>query len=309
VEQRAEAQASPWKLGGLSVAELSRRVWAQINSDEVFDRGAALSYYFLFSLFPTLLFLTTLLGLLPIPQLMAELLNYMDEVLPGDAASLIRKTLDEIVSGARGGLLSIGAVAALWSASAGVMSMVTALNVVYDVDDNRPWWKRRLLAIGLTVALSLLIITAMVLLVFGGTLGERLGGWGQFFWNIVQWPVAVFCALFGIALVYYAAPAVRQRWRWLTPGSTFALVAWIGMSLGLRFYVSHFDNYSVTYGSIGGAMLLLLWLYLTGVALLTGAEINAEIEAAAAQRGVPDAKDKGERVPGEREAQAARRAS
>ena len=160
-----------------------------------------------------LLFLGSLFGMLPIPHLMGQLLRSMDQVAPGNAASLVRTTLREIVQGAHGSLPSMGAVGALWSASAGVESMMTALNVVYDVRDDRPLWKCHAVAIGLTVVFSLVILTALMLLVFGGTVGNAIGGVGHFAWNVTQWPVAVFCVLFGIALVYYAAPAVRQRWR------------------------------------------------------------------------------------------------
>jgi membrane protein len=291
---------SPWNLGGLSVRELGRRVWNEISTDEVADRGAALAYYFLFALFPTLLFLTSLLGLLPIPGLMDGLMAYGNQALPGDAASIVTKTLTEIQAGARGGLLSIGALAALWAASAGMASMMNALNVAYDVEDPRPWWKRRLVAILLTLGFSIFLLMALVLVVFGPRIGEAMAGQlglGPVFnlvWNVASLPVVMVLVLVGIALVYYFAPATEQHWRWVTPGSAVALVLWLGMSWGLRFYVSNFGNYSATYGSIGGVILLMLWLYLTGVVLLVGAEINAEIEHAAAERGAVTAKAPGE---------------
>jgi len=142
-------------------------------------------------------------------------------------------------------------------------------------------------------------------MVFGGPIGRFLGdtvGMGDVavgIWNVAQWPVALVFLVFGIALLYYAAPAVEHRkWYWVTPGSFVATIGWIAMSLGLRFYVSHFSNYSTTYGSIAGVILLLLWLYLTGLVLLLGGEVNAEIEHAAAARGAPTAKAKGETAPG-----------
>src|SRR5262249_54707182 len=134
------SDASPWKLGGLTLAELASRVWREIQDDEVLDRGAALAYYFLFALFPALLFLTTLLGLLPIPNLMDRLMEYVSRALPPDAASITQKTLREIVRGAHGGLLSLGILGALWAASNGMASITTALNAVYGVKETRPWW-------------------------------------------------------------------------------------------------------------------------------------------------------------------------
>ena len=299
---------SPWNLGGLTVRELGRRVWAEIWDDEVTDRAAALAYYFLFALFPTLLFLTVLLGLLPLPGLMDRLLQYGDQALPGDAASIVRRTWVEINRGAGGGLLSIGVLTALWASSNGMASIMSALNVAYDIEDTRPWWKRRLLAVVLTVGFAVFILAALVLLVFGPHIGAGVAGLfglGTIFmsvWNVANIPIVVFFVLVGIALVYYLAPAAEQSWRWVTPGSVVALGLWLAMSWGLRLYVGRFADYNAAYGSIGGIVLLMLWLYLTGVVLLVGAEINAEIEHAAARRGALTAKAPGEqRAPADEE--------
>lgn len=294
---------SPWNLGGLTLRELGSRVWNEIGEDEVTDRAAALAYYFLFALFPTLLFLTVLLGMLPLPGMMDRLLQYMDQALPSDAASIVRRTWAEIYRGARGGLLSIGALTAIWASSNGMASIMSALNVAYDIDDTRPWWKRRLLAILLTFGFAVFILAALVLLMFGPLIGAGVAGLfglGTMFtsvWSIVSLPIVVFFVLVGIALVYYLAPAAEQHWRWVTPGSVVALTLWLAMSWGLRLYVSRFADYNATYGSIGGIMLLMLWLYLTGVVMLVGAEINAEIEHAAARRGALTAKAPGEQRP------------
>ena len=293
---------SPWNLGGLSVRELGRRVWNEIWDDEITDRAAALAYYFLFALFPALLFLTSLIGMLPIAGLTERLIEYVDQAMPGDAATIVRRTLDEIRAGAHGGLLSIGALATLWAGSNGMASVMSALNIAYDIEDPRPWWKQRLLSIVLTVGFALFILTALILLVFGPRIGEIVAstlGLSAVFtraWNVLSLPIVVFFVLVGIALVYYLAPAAKQRWRWVTPGSAVALVLWLAMSYGLRLYVGHFANYSATYGSIGGVILLMLWLYLTGLAILVGAEINAEIEHAAAERGEVTAKARGEQA-------------
>ncbi len=285
--------ASPWRLGGLSAGQFARRVARRFWEDEILDRAAGLSYYFSFAIVPTLLFLAALIGLLPLPDLMSQLLRYTDRMLPHDAASLLRKTLAEVVSGASGGLVSIGVFAALWAASSGMVSMMTALNVVYRGRDGRGWWKTRLVAIGLTVGFSLFTLTALLLLVFGGRIGETVAGAigvGPIFtilWRLLQWPAAIGLVLTGLALVYWLAPAAGRDWHWITPGSTFALLAWFVMSSGLRVYVAHLGNYNATYGSIGGVILLMLWLYLSAVALLVGAEIDAAIAEAAAERAEP----------------------
>ena len=262
-------------------------MYGQLWKDEVFDRAAGLSYYFLFALFPTLLFLTALLGLLPFPRLMDQLMDYAARVLPGDAASLVTRTLAEIVLGASGELLSIGVVAALWAASSGMLSIMNALNVVFHTVDSRRWWRRRLAALGLTIGLSLFTLTALVLLVFGRRIGEAVAQWigmGAVFtaiWNIAQWPVLVACVFTAITLVYQLAPWAEVRRSWVSPGSAFAVAGWLLVSLGLREWVGVVGGYNATYGSIGGVILLMLWLYLSGMVLLVGAEIDSEIHRAA----------------------------
>jgi len=274
-------------------------MWDEFWEDEVLDRAAALAYYFLFALFPSLLFLTALVGLFP-GALMDTFMTYISQVVPSDAASMIEKTLEQIIAGAGSGVLSFGFALALWSASSGMASVMSALNIAYGVEDPRPWWKRRFVAIVLTVGYSLFVILALAFMVFGPHLGSAAVarfGLGQLYatvWSLASIPLALLFALVGVALVYYFAPAVEQEWRWLTPGSTFTLVTWLAMSFALRQYVGRFSNYNATYGSIGGVILLLLWLYLSSVVLLVGAEINSEIEHAAAERGAADAKAEGE---------------
>jgi membrane protein len=221
---------------------------------------------------------------------MPQLMGYVDRVLPGDAASLIKKTLAQVVRGASGGLVSVGALAALVGASSGMLSIMKGLNSAYAVADHRVWWEKRLIAIALTVVFSLFTLTALLLLVFGARLGEAVAdffGLGPLFtvaWKLAHLPVVIFLSLTCLALVYYLAPATDRLWSWITPGSAFAVVSWLLMSLGLRFYVGYFDHYNATYGSIGGLILLMLWLYWSGVALLLGAEIDSTIERAGAER-------------------------
>jgi membrane protein len=280
-----------WKLGGLSIPELARRVWSEFQEDEVTDRAAALSYYFLFSLFPALLFLVALLGFLPLQGLQEQLLAYAREVLPPTAATTMERTLNEVIGTRRPTLASIGVLATLWAGSNGLASVMSALNIVFDVTEKRPWWKRRLVAILLTLAFSGFIVAALVLLVFGPRIGALLAsylGLGELFtiaWNVVSVPIVIALGLIGIQLVYYLAPAWERRWRWITPGGALALGLWLAMSFGLRTYVGYFGNYSATYGSIGGVILLMLWLYLTSVVMLLGGEVDSEIVAAARRRG------------------------
>jgi membrane protein len=293
---------SPWKLGGLSVRELGARVWSNVQNENVLNEAAALSYYFIFALFPAFLFVMALVAFVPVPHLMGRLMMYIPTVLPPDAASVVTKTVWEVVRGGGQGLLSVGAVLALWSASSAMVSVMDALNVAYEVQDSRPWWKRRLTAIVLTVVFSVFLLVGLVLMMFGPIIGQFIArpfGLSEVavtVWNVVSVPIALLLVMTGIALVYYLAPDVEQDWRWVTPGAVLAVTLWVLMSLGLRFYATHFANYNKTYGSIGGIILLLLWLYLTGVVLLLGAEVNSEIEQAAARRGEPTAKAPGQKA-------------
>jgi membrane protein len=278
--------ASPWRLGGLTLRELASRVWRELDDDEVLDRAAALSYYLVFALFPMLLVLTTLLGLVPRGGLVEQLMAYVAGALPPDAFSMVSRVLAEVERGAHGGLLSLGAAAALWAASSGMGSIMRALSVAWDVVESRPWWQRRLLALGLTAGFSLFIVTALLLLVFGPEIAAGVAqvvGLGPAFtvaWSVLRWPLAVGLALIGVGFVYAVAPAGGPRWRGVTPGTVVAVASWLGATAGLRVYVGRIADYNATYGSIGGAILLLLWLYLTGLVLLVGAEVDAEIARA-----------------------------
>lgn len=306
IDQRPEsrAHASVWELGGLSLRELARRVWQTVYEGDILTRAAALAYYFLFSLFPLLLFLVSMLGHFVErgTELRRELLGYMARLVPRSASELIYKTLDEITVNASGGKLSFGLLAALWFSSSGVAAITDALNASYGVRESRPWWRVRLLSLGLTLAISALIILALALVLYGGEIGEGLAerlGAGELFllvWQVLQWPIVTFCMLLCFALVYYFAPDLKeQKWYWITPGSVTGVVLWLLVSFVFRIYIRYFDRYSVTYGSLGAVIVLMLWFYLTGAAILIGGEVNAQIEHAAARRGDPDAKLEGEK--------------
>jgi membrane protein len=291
-----EPRPSPWKFGGVGVKELGRRVYHEIQGDDCFGRAAQLAYYFLFALFPFFLFLTTLLGYLPIPNLLDRIMEMLAPLLPGDALRLVQDNLHQLVTGERGGLLSFGILAALWTSSSALTAIIDSLNRAYDVEEGRPFWKVRGTAILLTVGLSAFIIVALVLLTFGPQLGRWIAdlvGLGQVFaitWNILRWPVIVGLLILAMALLYYFAPDVEQKWQWLTPGSAVSVIGWLLTSLGFAFYVNNFGSYNATYGTIGGVIVLLTWMYLSGLFVLIGGEINAEIEHAS-----QEGKDPGEK--------------
>ena len=298
--------ASLWKLGGLSWKDLGKRVWAEIQKDEVFGRAAQLAYYFLLALFPLLLFLTSVIGLVMGAEtgLRQSLFDYLGKVLPDSASQLVTTTVFEVTNSSGGGKIAFGILAALWAASNGMGAITQALNIAYDVEETRPWWKQRLTAVGLTVALSLLIISALVLVLYGGRIADYvalsygMGGSFAIAWKVVQWPIVLAFVLLAFALIYYFAPDVRdQKWVWVTPGAVLGVTLWLMVSFSFRVYLHFFDSYSKTYGALGAVIVLMLWLYLTGAAILIGGEVNSEIEHAAAKAGAPDAKKEGEKAP------------
>jgi membrane protein len=212
-----DPRPSPWKLGGLGPKELARRAIHEIQKDECLGRAAQLAYYFLFALFPFFLFLTTLLGYLPIPNLLDRIMEVLAPLLPGDALRLVQDNLHQLVASERGGLLSFGILAALWTSSSALTAIIDSLNRAYDVEEGRPFWKVRLTAILLTVGLSAFIVVALMLLTFGPQLGRwvaDLVGLGRVFaftWNILRWPVIVGLLVIAIAIMYYFGPDAEQE--------------------------------------------------------------------------------------------------
>ncbi|HYK20834.1 MAG TPA: YihY/virulence factor BrkB family protein [Pyrinomonadaceae bacterium] len=298
--------ASLWNLGNLGWRELAKRVWHEVQEDEVFGRAAELSYYFLLALFPFLIFLTSAIGIVVGSGTGTRhaLFGYLGRVMPPSAFQLIDSTMLEVSTASGGGKISFGILAALWAASNGLSAITTSLNIAYDVKETRPWWKQRLVAIVLTMALSVLIISALLLVVAGGHIADWLAtsyGLGSTFplvWKIIQWPFVLGSIILAFALIYYFAPDLReQAWKWLTPGAAIGVALWLLVSVAFRMYLHFFDSYSKTYGSLGAVIILMLWLYFTGAAVLVGGEINSEIENAAAKQGEPKAKEKGEKSP------------
>jgi membrane protein len=298
-----------WKFSGLTWKDLGKRVLSEIQEDDVFGRSAQLAYYFLLALFPLLLFSISVIGILlgSGTGLRHSLFNYLSQVLPGGAFQLVDSTISEVSTASSGGKVTFGLLAALWAASNGMGAITQALNVAYNVKETRPWWKQRLTAMGLTLNLSVLIISALVLVLYGGRLAYYVAGnygFGEVFnitWKVLQWPIVVAFILLAFALIYYLAPDLHeQKWAWVTPGSVVGVGLWLLVSFGFKLYLHFFDSYSKTYGTLGAVIVLMLWLYLTGAAILVGGEVNSEIENAAAKEGDPDAKEKGEKAPSEK---------
>lgn len=278
-----------WFTDRLTFSELARRVWAQFWTDRVLDESAKLSFYFFLSVFPLLLFLVSLLGLVlqSGDALHHTLKDYFSAVTPRSASHLIDQTLREISKGSNGGKLSFGLLVALWAGSMGMLAIMDALNVAYAVREARRWWKRRLVGLALTVGFVLLLLAALALIMYGGQLAGMLASRTSApdlvttSWNIIRWLVLLGCVVLAFNVIYVYAPNVKHhRWHWLMPGTLTGVGLWLLASYGFKFYLHYFNRYSVTYGSIGAVIILLLWFYLTGIAILVGGEVNSELEKA-----------------------------
>lgn len=278
---------SLWRFGGLTPLKLTQLGMTKIGEDELSTRSAALSYYFLLALFPMFLFLASVLGLFAGPgsQLRDTIMNGLGRLAPGSASGLVQNVVNQTLIHSSGLKLAIGILGALWVASGGMGAIVTSLNVIYRTKETRSMIKQKLTIIGLTVALALLVISALVLVLYGGKIGQLIAshvGLGTVFrvtWQILQWPLTFFAMFLSFSIIYYYAPDVEQRtWYWVTPGAVIGVGLWLVASIGFRIYLHFFNTYTTTYGSLGAVIILMLWLYITGFAILVGGEVNWVIE-------------------------------
>ncbi len=301
----AQQVDSIWKLGGLSFNQLARKVSGQIIDDDLLGRASELAFNFLLAFFPLMVFLLALFGLFASrgALLSKRLLVYFADLLPPVAYDLFNKTLNELIANPGGAKLAFGIVVALWFASGGMSSMMSTLNTAYHVHEGRTFFKVRGIAIAITIAISVCLIASLALIVVGAHVADATGfalhlNWiCVTAWKVLQWLVAVFFVVLSFSLIYYYGPDLHERhWYWVTPGSIFGVTIWIAASGGLRIYLHFFNTYTRTYGSLGAVIILLMWFYVTGLALLIGGEINAAIEQAAALRGHPEAKAAGQKA-------------
>ena len=269
--------------------------------DDVLGMSAQLAYYFFLALFPALLFLISLASFFPVANLMDEVVKTLGRVAPPDVLKFLMEQMQKLSNQDNGGILTFAFLFTIWSSSGAMTSIISTLNAAYDIEEGRPWWKVRLTAIALTVGVALFILVSATLVIAGPELAEKVATWlhlGNTFaltWKIVQWPVVLALVITAVAIVYYFAPDAEQEFVLITPGAVFATILWIAASIGVRFYVANFGNYNETYGTLAGVMILLLWFYVSGLCILMGAEMNAEIEHAS-----PYGKAPGEKVPGQR---------
>ncbi|HVE57587.1 MAG TPA: YihY/virulence factor BrkB family protein [Pyrinomonadaceae bacterium] len=256
-----------------------KRLYAKISDDDILGNAAQVAFYFTFALFPLLLFLMTLLGLILSSKenLQAELFQYLQQVMPASAFTLVRTTLEEVTKESSGGTLTVGVLITLWAAAAGIDNLRGALNEVYNLMETRSWWKTKLLAVLLTLGIGILVLIALSFIFYGTPLlALILPIDSPFILKILGWLIILLVLILAFALIYNFTPNHDPfEWKWISPGAISAIVLWILFSVGFQIYLHFFDSYAKTYGSLGAVIILLLWLYLTALVILIGGAINA----------------------------------
>ncbi len=269
------------RLAGIKTAIV--HTYDDVNRNHTMQMAAALSYYSVLSLFPALILLSAVVAYLPVPDLFNQALVVMARFLPPDAMGLVSRVLADVISPNRGTFLSFGILGTLWAASGGFSAAIEALNVAYDVEDDRPFWKTRPLALALAFITGILLLVALATMIVGPRFGEWLAArvhLSRLFillWPYLHWTIAVGFTVLAVEVLYFLAPNVKQRFLATLPGAVLAVGCWIGLSYLLGIYFRHFANFNKTYGSLGAAIALMVWLYWTGFAMLVGAELNAEL--------------------------------
>ena len=284
-----------WDFQGVPVMVVLKRTYSAFMEDNLLSRAAELGYYFLFALFPTLISASAIFGIVArSTTLYVRLLDYLALVIPPSAMGLVMDTFNQTTKASSGGKITFGLVAALWSASVGFAAIQDTLNIVYKVKETRPYWKTKGAAILVTVLLSIVVMLTLTALL-GGDLVARYVSvripqhatavMAAMVIRVVGWVAAVLLLILLFSIIYYYAPDVqKKRWHWLTPGAALAILSWLVASIALRLYLHYFNSFSVTYGSLGGVIILLTWFYVTGLMLLLGAELNSEIAVSVHER-------------------------
>lgn len=254
-----------------------------LNRHHTLQVAASLSYYFVLSVFPGLIFLSAVLGLLPLGDLFNRILVFMSRLLPQDTMRIVQTVLHEVLSSHRGTWLSFGMLGIIWTASSGFAALIEALDIAYDAEDDRPYWRVRLLSIGLAAICGGLLLVALGVMIVGPRFGEWLAvhlGLSTVFatiWPALRWTIAISFTVLAVELIYFLAPNAKQRFGATLPGAIFSVIIWLGLSDLLGLYFAHFANLSKIYGTLAGFIAFMTWLYWNSFALLLGAELNAEL--------------------------------
>ncbi len=295
-EHELNSKKVPQTKGRLGFAELVRRTMKEVGDDHVMAFAGNLTYHAVLAIFPFAIFVLSVLFLAGQEQLLTDAIANLQSsgALSSGAADVITQQVDRIAESQPGALgfgLVLAILTALWAVSGAMRSVMEAMNVMYEVEETRGFVKRYLTSIVLSLLVAALFVVALGLVVVGPSVAAELGDIGRWAWLVLQWPVVLALVLLGIALLYYVAPDVDQDWKWVSQGSIVATVLWLVFSLVFSAYVNNFGSYNETYGTLAGAIVLLLYAFYTSFIVLFGAELNQVIEDAA-----PDGKDEGERT-------------
>ena len=290
------APDEPTDLDGTARKNVLKRTWREFREDDLTDWAAALTYYGVLSLFPGLLVLVSLLGLFG-ANTTQTLIDNLGGVTPGPAQEIATNAIQNLQdSSAAGPLAIVGIAVALWSASNYVGAFARASNAIYEVEEGRPFFKLKPLQLAITLVVVLLVALCALAVVVTGPLAQTVGdlvGLGDVavtVWDIAKWPVIAAVFMLTLALLYYVAPNVKHpKFAWISPGAVVAVVTWVIASAGFAFYVANFGSYDKTYGALGGVIVFLTWLWISNIAILFGAELNAETERGRQiAKGVPE---------------------
>ena len=285
---RAEAPESPGDLPARAWFSVLKRTVSEFKDDNLTDWAAALTYYTVLAIFPALIALVSILGLVgQNPQTTNALLGIIDDIGPSSAVDTFRGPIEALITNKSGAgiALVVSLAAALWSASSYVGAFSRASNAIYERDEGRPFWKLRPTQLALTLVMVLLVALVGIAIVLTGPLASAvakpigLGGAAVTAWNIAKWPVLLAIVILMLAILYYWAPNVRPpKFRWITPGTVLAVIVWIAASAAFAVYIANFGSYNKTYGSLAGVVIGLVWLWISNIAVLLGQELNAELE-------------------------------
>ena len=272
----------------INLKELLRRLRQDVVWHDCFGKAAELAFFFQLAIFPLLIFLLSLISF--IPEAQQIILFWLGRLMPAEATEIVEEWVRDVISRRSGGILSFSLVFSLWSASTGVRTLISALNRAYEVEEGRPFWKSQLLALGLTLALCVLVIGGVLIITFGDQLITAMGAFFGFagsvetLWRAFHYIIGLVMLIVGAGLIYYFGPNVKQDWRSIVPGCLFAVTAFIVVSYLFSLYIRYAPSYSAVYGSLGAFIILMLWLYLMALIIYLGGEINSEVNKLSGKR-------------------------
>ncbi|MDK2961477.1 YihY/virulence factor BrkB family protein [Acetobacterium sp. K1/6] len=266
-----------------NLIKLLKDLYVRFSNDDLPSVGAQITYFLLLSIAPFLIFLITLISFIPLVDFQSQI-EPLYALMPTAASEILNAIIEQTMKNRSGALLTFGVLFALWSASTGVKYLISGVNRAYDQEETRPFWKKSLVSLAITLELSMVIIVTMILIIFGGILGSEVFGFLGFsktfsmIWNYLRFVIAIFAVMIAFVSIYFSAPSCRLTFKEVLPGAVVATFSWIIVSMAFSFYADNLGNYTAVYGSLGGVIALLTWIYISSIIFLLGAEINASLK-------------------------------